>query len=377
MDEQAVLSYLQSQQGAMVESLRALVEHESPSTEPVLLEALARYLGERFAALGAAVSLVPGNHLRVEVSGGVEEARPALLLCHFDTVWPAGTIKERPFRVEDNRALGPGIFDMKGGIVIAEFALRAVRALDLPLPRPVVILLNSDEEVGSTTSRPLIEEEARRAAYVLVLEPGLPPGGILKTARKGVGRFTVEVEGLAAHSGADPEKGSSAIHELAYQVLRLQELNDLERGTTVNVNLIEGGTRVNVIPPYARAEVDVRVVTPEEAVRIEGEIGRAVPTVPGAKVVVRGGFNRPPMVRGPATVGLLRRAQETGRRLGLELEEGMSGGGSDGNFTATMGVPTLDGLGAVGDGAHAEHEYVLVDSLPQRAALLVCLLRTL
>ncbi len=367
----------------MVTLLRELVEHESPSDDKPRLDALAGYLRQYFAGLGAAeATLLPvpgaGDHVRVvfAAQGGGWSAPPALLLCHFDTVWPAGTTAARPFRVAEGRAYGPGVYDMKGGIVVAAFALQAIRDLNLPLPRPVLLLLSSDEEAGSGTSRPIIEELARRSQYVLVLEPPLGTGA-LKTARKGVGRFVVEITGRAAHSGVEPEKGISAIHELAQQVLRLHGLADPRQGTTVNVGVVRGGTRTNVVAAYAEAEVDVRVWTDAEADRVGQAILQSRPFTPGITLRARGGFGRPPMERTTASAVLFRRAQEIGGYLDLDLDEASTGGGSDANFTSALGIPTLDGLGACGDGGHADHEHVLVDSLPGRAALLAALLLSL
>ena len=382
MDYTELIRYLQALQPAMLEALRDLVEHESPTGDKARLDVLARRLQERFRAAGAEVALLAnddaGDHLRVLFPPGSSAgaARPALLLCHFDTVWPAGTLAKRPFRVEAGRARGPGVYDMKAGIVLSEFALRAIGELGLELPRAAVVLLTSDEEGGSATSRALIEEQARQAEYVLVLESPLP-GGVLKTARKGVGHFTLEVEGRAAHSGVEPEKGVNAVYELARQVLYLHSLSDAEQGTTVNVNVFHGGTRSNVVAAYAEAQVDVRVWTPEEARRVEVAILQARPVTSGAVIRVRGGFGRPPLECTAAVAALFHRAQEIGRDLGLELQAGATGGGSDGNFTAALGVPTLDGLGALGDGAHAYHEHIVVDSLPLRAALLAALLTRL
>lgn len=375
----ALKTYLHERQGAMVEVLAELVRHESPSMDKASLDRLARRLQERFVQVGAEAVLVDnpggGDHVRAcfAAEGTAAGARPALILCHYDTVWPLGTLAERPFRVEEGRAWGPGVYDMKAGIVLAEFALRAIRDLGLALPRPVLLLLTSDEEVGSATSRALIEREARGAAYVLVLEPPLA-GGVLKTARKGVGFYELEIEGRAAHSGGEPEKGLSAIQELALQVLYLHGLGDLERGTTVNVGVVRGGTRSNVVAARAGAEIDVRAWTQDEVERIGTAILSLQPRMPGAKLQVRGGFERLPMERSVAVAALFKQARQIGLGMGLDLQEGASGGGSDGNFTAALGVPTLDGLGAPGDGAHAEHEHVLVEDLAPRAALLAALL---
>jgi glutamate carboxypeptidase len=262
---------------------------------------------------------------------------------------------------------------MKSNLVLAEFALKAIKDLRLTTPRTVMLLLTPDEEVGSVQSRASIELAARESAFVLVTEPPLE-GGALKTARKGVGRFTVDVTGRAAHAGVEPEKGISAVVELAHQVLALQRLVDPAAGTTLNVGLIRGGTAPNVVPAEASAAVDVRVATLAEASRIEAAMTDLRPVLAGARVAVSGGFTRPPMERSPAIADLFGRAQVIGRSIGIDLTEGSTGGGSDGNFTAALGIPTLDGLGALGAGAHADHEHIQVDSLPQRAALLAGLL---
>jgi glutamate carboxypeptidase len=359
----------------MLSRLAELVRHESPSRDKAALDALARSLAGRLGTLGAEVRLVAnpegGDHVRAcwAAPGPNAAEAPALVLGHFDTVWPRGTLEARPFRVEDGRAFGPGIFDMKAGLVLLEFAVAAIWARGIATPRPIVVLWTSDEEIGSPRSRALIEAEARRAAYVLVLEPPLP-GGHLKTARKGVGRFRLVVEGRPAHAGIEPEKGISAVVELAHQILRLQALNDPGAGTTVNVGVVQGGSVANVVPAEATAALDVRVATQGEARRVEEAMRGVSPVLAGARVHIEGGFNRPPMERSPRGAALFARLRDIGRTLGLDLDEGATGGGSDGNFTAALGVPTLDGLGAPGAGAHAEDEHVLVASLPERAALL-------
>ena len=379
MDYTNLVQYLQVQETAMIDVLKELVEHESPSTDKTRLDQLARRLRDRFEKIGAMVTVLANpthsDHLRAIFSteGVAFPVQPALILCHFDTVWPVGTLATRPFRVEHNKIWGPGVLDMKASIVLVEFALRAISNLGLPLPRPVVLLLTSDEEIGSPTSRSVIEEYAQEAEYVLVLEMPLP-GGVLKTARKGVGYFKVEIEGRAAHAGIEPEKGVSAIEELAHQVLYLQSLNNPSQESTVNVGVVRGGTRPNVVSDSAAAEVDVRVWNMTEANRIENAILHAVPRNPGTKLKVTGKFKRPPMERSAEIAKLFQRAQSIGHELGVELQEGSTGGGSDGNFSAAMGIPTLDGLGALGDGAHADHEHIRVDSLASRAMLLTALL---
>lgn len=375
-----LLERLRRRQAEMLESIAALVRHESPSQDKGALDVLARVLADQLRALGADVGRIPnaagGDHVRAWFGFGTAAgagAAPALVLGHFDTVWPAGTVSRRPFRIEEGRAYGPGVFDMKASLVLVEFAFRTMAELGLRPPRPVVVLLTSDEEIGSPTSRATIEAEARRAAYALVLEPPLP-GGRLKTARKGVGRFDLEIKGRAAHAGIEPEKGISAIVELAHQILRIQSLADPKAGSTVNVGVVEGGTTPNVVPAHAAARIDVRVTRRDEARRIEEAMQSLAPAIPGAGVTARGGFNRPPMERTDEIGALFERARVVGRSLGLELAEGSTGGASDGNFTAAIGLPTLDGLGALGAGAHAEDEQVEVDSLPERAALLAALL---
>jgi len=264
---------------------------------------------------------------------------------------------------------------MKSGVVIVVEALRAITELRLATAHPVTLLLTCDEEIGSPTSRPLVEEEARRAAAALVLEPPIP-GGVVKTARKGIGHFTVRVTGRAAHAGLEPQKGINAIVELAHQTLRLDALNDFERGTTVSVGVSSGGTASNVIPAEATAEVDVRFWTPEGSARVESAIRGLTPVLAGAQLEITGGINRPPMPRSPQNAALYEHARRLAAEIGLDLRDGGVGGGSDGNFTAAMGVPTLDGLGVDGAGAHAEHEHIILSDIPRRTTLLTRLLQT-
>jgi glutamate carboxypeptidase len=278
-----------------------------------------------------------------------------------------------PVRREGGRLFGPGVYDMKAGVVLLGAALEAMATAGVRPKRPLVALFTSDEEIGSPSSRALIEKVAAGCAHVFVLEPPLADGG-LKTARKGVGRFTLAVEGKAAHAGVAPEEGASAVVELAHQIVRVQALNDPAVGTTLNVGLIEGGTTPNVIPARASAEIDVRAVTRAGADAVEQALAMLSPATPGTRVTVSGGFNRPPMERSPAVAALFERAREVGRGLGLELTEGATGGGSDGNFTAAIGVPTLDGLGVEGGGAHADDEHIRIDSVAPRAALLAALI---
>jgi glutamate carboxypeptidase len=362
----------------MLAVLEQLVNHESPSDDKPTLDSYARKLSARFDALGAETRVIAsptaGDHLQVDLpAAGGKPEQPGLLLCHYDTVWPTGTIGERPFRISGDKAYGPGVYDMKASHVMLEFALRGISDLGLRQSRPLTILFNSDEEIGSRSSRALIEEHARRSEYVLVLEPPTAEGA-LKTARKGVGGFNLKVKGRASHAGSQPELGISAINELARQVLLLQELADVEKGTTVNVGIIEGGTRSNVIAAQATARIDLRAWTSEETERLKRAIREMKPVLPGAELDISGGFGRPPMVRSQVVVDLYQKAQKVGKKLGLDLKEGSTGGGSDGNFTAALGVPTLDGLGAMGDGAHADHEHILISRLAERTALLAALM---
>jgi glutamate carboxypeptidase len=373
-----VLDMMRSRKTEWLAALAALVEHESPSRDKPALDSLAKKLAARFEAIGAKVELIPnstgGDHVLARFfNDGDSDREPALVLGHYDTVWPLGTLASMPFRVDGDKAFGPGVFDMKASLIEAEFAIDGLIKLKRKPPRPVVVLLTSDEEIGSPTSRSLIEETARNSEYVLVLEPPLPDGS-LKTARKGVGHFVVEVEGKPAHAGVEPGKGRSAILELAHQVIDLHALTDLDSGITLNVGVIEGGTTANVVAARASARVDVRASTLDQAAIIEQAIRQAQPHVTGTRLTISGGFNRPPMERTEAVGRLFERARAIGRNMGLELGEGSTGGGSDGNFTAALGLPTLDGLGIAGSGAHAVHEQIELDSLPERTALLASLL---
>jgi glutamate carboxypeptidase len=369
-----LLNRLRNDQQQMLKLLEAMVNMDSPSPDKNLVDQFSRFVGTQLESIGGRVEYIPverfGDHLLVRFGGKSKE--PILLLGHIDTVFSAGDAARRPFRIDGNRATGPGVFDMKAGIVLMWAALRALGAL----PRPVSLLLTSDEELGSSSSRDLIQNEAGSACAVLVLEPSLP-GGALKTARKGVGRFTIKAMGRAAHAGIDPERGINAIEEIAHHVLRLQRLSNAQAGTTVTVGMVQGGTRVNVVPAEAAIEVDVRIASNEEATRISEEIRGLRAHLPGATLQIRGGINRPPMERTMDTARLFAVAKEIAAELGFNLDEGSTGGASDGNFTAAMGVPTLDGLGAVGDGAHSLEEFVDVSSLPERAALIAGLIQRL
>lgn len=355
--------------------LERMVNMDSPSPEKGLVDAFTRVVGGQFEAIGGKIEYVPAERFGDQLIArfGPETANGVLLLGHSDTVFPSGEVAKRPFRVQNNHATGPGVFDMKAGIALMWSALRALLSTG-PLRRPVTVLLTGDEEVGSPSSRDRVQAEALKAKAVLVLEPSLP-GGALKTARKGTGKFTIKAKGRAAHAGIDPEKGLNAIEEMAHQVLRLQKMSDPARGTTVTVGVIEGGTRSNVVPAEAGIEVDVRVTSMDEAERIARVFQALRPQLSGASLEVRGGMNRPPMERTADTVRLFTLAQEIASELGMSLGEGSTGGASDGNLTAALGVPTLDGLGPVGAGAHTQDERVEVPSLPWRAALVAGLIQ--
>jgi glutamate carboxypeptidase len=365
-----LLRYCEAERAWLRELVESLVRLESPSDNKAAVDVCGDELARRLGALGASVERFPqarrGAHVRAEFTGRADGR--LLILGHFDTVWPVGTIEAMPLHERDGRLHGPGIFDMKGGIAVAALAMRALASTRRRAPR-VVMLWTTDEEVGSGTSRALLEEDARRSDAVLVLEPSLP-GGAAKTSRKGVAGYTVTVHGVAAHAGLDPGKGASAIHELAGQVLAIAALQDLARGISVNVGTIAGGTRVNVVAERASAEVDVRVPLIADAGRIDAAIRALQPVHPLARLEVDGGIDRPPLERTEAVVRLYERARRAAARLGRDLAEGPAGGGSDGNFTAALGVPTLDGLGPAGDGAHAHHEHVLAADLAWRAAFI-------
>lgn len=370
---------MQARETAIVAQLRRLIERETPSDDKAAVDRLGRELAAVGAALGGAVTLLPqtdyGDFIRLEWAGAAPGQ--VLILTHIDTVWPLGTLATMPVHVADGRVYGPGSLDMKAGVTLVLTALEALRAAGRRPSRRLVWLITSEEEIGSPASRPVLEELARASEYVLVLEPGQGAGGALKTARKGVGLFTLEITGRAAHAGVDPGRGVSAIEELAHQVLRLHRLTDLAAGTTVNVGLARGGTRRNVVAAAAAAEIDLRVATIAEAERVVPLIQGLTPVLPNARLTITGGINRPPMERTPAVAGAYERVRAIGAALGLSLGEASTGGGSDGNFTAALGAATVDGLGGIGEGAHAPHEHVTIRSLVERSALLAALLEQL
>ena len=374
-DPVALRTFVQDRREAMLELLARLTRAESPSDVPESQAEVSSIIATELERRGFVVKRVPGRS-----SGGMLHARPAtagrptqLILGHYDTVWPLGTLDDMPFEARDDAVHGPGVYDMKGGIVQALVALDALAHFGLEPSVAPHVFLNSDEEIGSRESRRYIERLAPQMDRVFVLEPSLGPSGKLKTARKGIGRFTVTVTGEAAHAGLDPGAGASAILELSHVIQELFALNDLDRGVTVNVGTIDGGLRPNVVAPSSQAVVDVRVATRQDAERVEAAIRELEPVTPGTSIRVEGLFGRPAMEHTPANRRLWRLACQLGGELGLELDEGMAGGGSDGNFTSLY-TATLDGLGAVGDGAHARHEHLLLQPTLDRAALLALLL---
>jgi len=353
--------------------LQRWVEQESPSGDEERANRLARDIAAELRELGAEIEEIPapgwGTHLRAEIPGREPGLEPILLLGHLDTVHPVGTLKELPFQIDEERIEGPGVYDMKAGLVVLTEALYLLQETGSGPRRPLRILITCDEEVGSGTSRGLIEETASGTAGVLVLEPPLP-GGAAKTARKGVGVYTLEVIGRAAHAGVEPERGVSAIRELAAQIERIDQLARPEIGTTINFGIISGGTASNVVPERARVEVDMRFATAEEGERVDNALRRLEPELEGARLLIEGGINRPPLERDEGVIALYQRARSLAAEIGYELDEGETGGGSDGSFTAAIGVPTLDGLGVDGGGAHTNEEYIRRDDLMPRVALI-------
>jgi glutamate carboxypeptidase len=364
------------QRPQMLEMISQLVRVESPT--------------EDWAAVNRCVSLVEGW---IKASGGKSQRRkqksagdllvgrfgpqsrskPLMLLGHLDTVWPMGTLKKMPFRLAQGRAWGPGVLDMKAGVVMALSALRILEEAG-QLTRPVVFLLNSDEETGSQHSRSLTESLAKKCEAVFVLEPAQAPNAAYKTARKGVGNYRIQVQGVPAHSGVDFSQGHSAILELGRQIERASAFTDPARGITVNAGVMGGGTRSNVVPAEAWAEFDVRIARLRDVERLDRRFRSLRPVDRHCRVEVTGSLNRPPMERTPGTVNLFRRAATMANGLGFQLQEAATGGGSDGNFTSALGIPTLDGMGAVGEGAHADRESILLDALVPRTALLAAMI---
>jgi len=376
-EPQRRLAYFRERLDPMVANIRELVEIESPSDNKAAVDQLGELVAVKVAALGGSVRFHQardfGNHLQVDFAGRVP-GKPVLLLGHYDTVYPLGTLASMPCRVEDGKLTGPGVLDMKSGVALILHAIAALQDWYGALPRPVTVLLVSDEEVGSDSSRAITESLAKKAAAVLVLEPSYGLDGKVKTARKGVGEYHVMVTGKASHAGLDFQKGVNAIVELARQIEKLSGFTDLKKGLTVNVGIVSGGSRTNVVPAEAVAQVDVRIARVKDAAGIDKKMRGLRPFNRKCKVEVSGGVNRPPMERTTGVAALYEIAVGIAHGLGWSLSEAAVGGGSDGNFTAGLGIPTLDGLGGVGDGAHAVHEHILISELPRRAALVAGLI---
>ncbi len=376
------LAYFNDRSDQIVATIRELVEMESPSDNKPAVDRIAEVVAKRFAQLGGEVRFHHarefGNHLQVDFPGD-GAAKPVLLLGHYDTVYPLGTLANMPCRTVGDKLTGPGVLDMKAGIALMLHGLAALQDWHTEgwhgtLPRAVTVLLVSDEEVGSDSSRAITESLAKKAAAVLVLEPAYGLQGAVKTARKGVGDFVVKVTGKAAHAGLDFQKGVNAILELARQIEKISSFTELKKGLTVNVGVVSGGSRTNVVPAEAAAQVDVRIARMKDAAGIDKKMRRLRPFNRKCKIAVTGGINRPPLERTAGVAALYAQAQAIARELGWKLGEAAVGGGSDGNFTAALGIPTLDGLGAVGDGAHAQHEHIVISELPRRAALIAALI---
>jgi glutamate carboxypeptidase len=360
---------------SMLALLKRLVESESPSHDKAGVDKVGALVCAECDRLGAVVRLHPQKTAGDLVEAHWGKGRNGiLLLAHMDTVHPVGTLERMPFREADGRIMGPGVEDMKGGIVVGLSALAAIPEQHQDSIRPVTALFTSDEEIGSPISRTLIEALARQSALVLVLEPALPDGSV-KTWRKGVGDFVITVHGRAAHAGSDHQLGRNAIEELAHQILVIKALTDYDKGTTLNVGVIRGGTATNVVPEEASAEVDLRVMKAEEADRILTVLHELKPVLDGTTIEVKGELNRPPMPYNELMKGTFEKARRMAAGIGLELRAGGTGGASDGNFIAPLGIPVLDGLGAVGDGGHSEREFIFKDSLTERTRLLTTLLR--
>ncbi|MGA9529266.1 MAG: M20 family metallopeptidase [Terriglobales bacterium] len=393
------LAFFEERRDQIVSTIRRLVEIESPSDNKAAVDQVADAAAQEFAALDGRLRIHRasdfGNHLQVDFPGGGHGkcgGKPVLLLGHYDTVYPLGTLDQMPCQVIGNKLTGPGVLDMKAGIALMVHAISGLlqwanngqgkssgqekNNAQGKLPRPVTVLLVSDEEVGSDSSRAITEKLARKSGAVLVAEPSYGARGAVKTARKGVGEYQIKVTGKAAHAGLDFERGVNAIVELARQIEKITGFTDLKRGLTVNVGLVSGGTRTNVVPAAAAAQIDVRIARMKDAAGIDRQMRSLRPFNPKCKLEISGGINRPPMERTAGVAALYARAAAIARELGWKLDEAAVGGGSDGNFTAGLGIPTLDGLGGVGDGAHAPHEHILISELPRRAALLAGLIES-
>ncbi|HLV87262.1 MAG TPA: M20 family metallopeptidase [Candidatus Sulfotelmatobacter sp.] len=373
------LRHFESRLESLVAMIREFVEIESPSDNKPAADHMGAHLADRFSSLGGTVQFHEaagfGNNLQINFAGAAMR-KPILLLGHFDTVYPLGTLAKMPCHIADGKMYGPGVLDMKSGVALMYSAIAALKDWYGELPRPVIVFLVSDEEVGSYSSRKITEALAKQSAAVLVLEPAAGMHGAVKTARKGVGDYTLTVTGIAAHAGLDPGKGHSAICELARQITAISKLNNLQQGISVNPGVIRGGTRTNVVAAEAAAEIDVRITHAKQAATLDRKFHSLKPFDKRCKLHVEGGINRLPMERKAGVIALYKKAQSIAQQIAWELDEAAVGGGSDGNFTAGLGIPTLDGMGGVGQGAHALHEHILISELPRRALLLAAMIES-
>lgn len=376
-----VLQWAQAKQTELIQLLKQMVECESPSGDAQAISRFADLLAASVDGIGSVRRIdggAYGPHLLCEFDlPGKRKSGRVLALGHSDTVWPMGTLQSMSWRESEGRLWGPGVLDMKSGLAFWLFAMRALRELDIPVKPKVALLVVSDEEVGSHSSRQVTEKEARKSGTVLVLEPGTGLEGKLKTARKGVGGYTLKIQGVSSHAGVDFAAGASAINELAAQIAQIQTFSDLKKGITVNVGVISGGTRTNVVAALAEAGIDYRIPRLKDYATIERKFRSLKAQDKRCRLDLSGELNRPPMERTPAIADLFRTAKTLAKDLGVNLEESSTGGGSDGNFTAALGIRTLDGLGGVGEGAHARHESILVDRIADRTALLAKLVAAL
>ena len=372
------LNYFESRQDALLQTIRSFVEIESPSDNKQAADRMGAFLAGTFEAIGGKATIHRadeyGDNLQIDFAGDATQ-KPVLLLGHFDTVYPLGTLANMSCKIEKDRLLGPGVLDMKSGIALMLYAIEGLKAWHGNLPRPVTVLLVSDEEVGSYSSREITMSLARQSAAVLVLEPAAARGAV-KTARKGVGEYFLTAHGISSHAGLDPGKGHSAIVELAHQIQALWKLNDLKQGVSVNPGIIRGGTRTNVVAAEATVEIDVRIKSANQAKGLYRKLRSLKPHDKHCKLKMEGGINRMPMERTPGVAALYEKAKSVAHQINWKLDEAAVGGGSDGNFTAGIGIPTLDGMGAVGEGAHAVHEHIVISELPRRALLLAGMIET-
>jgi len=366
------LDYFDARLDGMVDAIRGMAEVESPSDDKAACDRMAESLAAKFTALGGKAEIHPaaefGNNLQIDFPGR-DQVEPVLLLGHFDTVYPLGTLAKMPCHVSDGRLYGPGVLDMKAGIAMMMFAIEALQAWHGELPRPVTVFLVSDEEVGSYSSRAISMGLAKRSAGVLVLEPAAGRGAV-KTARKGVGEYRLQVRGVASHAGLDPGKGHSAIVEMARQITAIWRMNDVRRGVSANPGVVRGGTRTNVVAAEATVEIDVRIKKAKDAKMLDRKLHSLKAVDKHCKLHIEGGINRMPMERTEGVAALYKKARAIAAQIGWKLEEAAVGGGSDGNFTAGIGIPTLDGMGGDGQGAHAVHEHIVISELPRRTLLL-------